>query len=206
MKAFLRWLGRIIGSALTIVLVIVLFPHISRIVEKLMPNESGAAIKASAILAEKLENSSRLETLTVEADGVLSYDVRAAFLGSVANINASYQYNASFGIDLKKVSLKVQGNQITFMLPHPELIQDRLTPVAVHRDDFWYPGLSDNDYEQIMEEELSLCRERYLNGEHAETLWQATVAAFEQTISPWLNYVNSNLTFEYKQAEAEPAT
>ena len=105
MKAFMRWLSRIFGSAITIVLVIVLFPHLSRLAAKFMPDESGSAIKASAILSEKLEHSSRLETFRVSADGVLNYDIQAAFIGTVATINASYRYDASFGIDLQKVKM-----------------------------------------------------------------------------------------------------
>ncbi len=202
MRAFLRWIGRTVGSAVTIVLVIILFPYISRFASKLMPDESGSAIKASAILAENLERGSRLETLKVEIDGVLNYDIQAAFIGSVANISASYKYAASFGIDLQKVVLQREGNEITFILPQPELIQDSLTPNEVYRDDFWYPGFSDHDYEKLMENERLACREHYLSGEQAETLWHATVDAFEQTISAWLrNIMTTSLTFHYEHAE-----
>ena len=200
MKALLRWLAKIVGSALTLVLVIVLFPHISRIAARLLPDESGAAIKASAILAEKLENSSRLETMKVQADGVLNYDIQAAFIGTVANINASYQYNGSFGIDLKAVAIQADGNDLTFILPLPEVIQDSLTPDEVHRNDFWYPGFSDQDYEQLMEAERLVCRERYLSGEYADQLWSATLAAFQQTIAPWIQHAAPSLVLNYEQA------
>ena len=203
MRAFVRWLGRIIGSALTIVLVIILFPHLSRLAAKFMPDESGAAIKASAILAEKLEQSSRLETLRVSADGVLNYDIQAAFIGSVANINASYCYDASFGIDLQKVQMQASGNELTFYLPETEVLLDSLTPSEVYRDDFWYPGFSDQDYENLLENERLLCRERYLSGEYEETLWQASVEAFEKTISPWISNIQSQLVFRYEKITAE---
>ncbi len=203
MRAFVRWLGRIIGSALTIVLVIILFPHLSRLAAKLMPDESGAAIKASAILAEKLEQSSRLETLRVSADGVLNYDIQAAFIGSVANINASYCYDASFGIDLQKVQMQASGNELTFYLPETEVLLDSLTPSEVYRDDFWYPGFSDQDYENLLENERLLCRERYLSGEYEETLWQASVEAFEKTISPWISTIQGRLVFRYEKITVE---
>lgn len=200
MKGFLRWLAKIVGSAVTIVLVIVLFPHISRFASKLMPNEAGAAIKTSAILADKLESSARLETLRVEADGVLNYDIQAAFIGSVANINATYKYEASFGIDLRKVVLQTAGNEITFILPEPEVLQDSLTPNEIYRDDFWYPGFSDADYEKLMEDERLACRNAYLSGENAEQLWNATVSVFTDTISAWLKNSNADLTFRYERA------
>lgn len=198
MKALLRWLARIISSVLTISLVIVLFPHLSRIAARIMPDESGAAIKASAILTEKLTNSGRLETLQISADGVLNYDIQAAFVGSVATINAAYQYEASFGIDLQKVKMQATGNEITFFLPEPEVLLDSLTPVEVYRNDFWYPGFSDQDYEALMENERLKCRERYLSAEYQEQLWQASIDAFERTIAPWLTALHGQLTFHYE--------
>lgn len=198
MKRFFRWLGKVIGSALTIILVIVLFPHISKLAARLMPDESGAAIKASAILAQRLESSARLETLKVQEEGVLNYDIQAALIGSVANINASYVYEASFGIDLSKVLLQPSGDQLVFILPEPELIQDNLTPKEVYRDDFWFPGFSDSDYEKLMENERVARRDIYLNGEKLEQLKAATIAAFESTIQVWLQDVDAALSFQYE--------
>lgn len=198
MKSFFRWLGKVIGSALTIILVIVLFPHISKLAARLMPDESGAAIKASAILAQRLESSARLETLKVQEEGVLNYDIQAALIGSVANINASYVYEASFGIDLSKVLLQPSGDQLVFILPEPELIQDNLTPKEVYRDDFWFPGFSDSDYEKLMENERVARRDIYLNGEKLEQLKAATIAAFESTIQVWLQDVDAALSFQYE--------
>lgn len=198
MKRFFRWLGKAIGSALTIILVIVLFPHVSKLAARLMPDESGASIKASAILAQRLESSARLETLKVQEEGVLNYDIQAALIGSVANINASYVYEASFGIDLSKVLLQPSGDQLVFILPEPELIQDSLTPKEVYRDDFWFPGFSDSDYEKLMENERVARRDVYLNGEKLEQLKAAAIAAFESTIQVWLQELNSTLSLQYE--------
>ncbi len=206
MKAFLRWLGRVVGSAITIVLVIIFFPYLSRIAEKLMPDESGAAIRTSAILASRLENSARLETLKVAEDGVLNYDIQAAFLGSVANINVSYQYVGSFGVDLKKVQMQAAGNTITFILPDPELIQDDLIPAEVHKNDFWYPGFSEMDYERLLEKEKNARREVYLAGEKATYLWNSSVEAFQSVVEVWMKEIGGHLTFRYERAaEAPPA-
>lgn len=205
MKAFFRWLAKVVGSALTIILVIVLFPHVSKLAASLLPDESGAAIKASAILSSKLENSARLEIMTVEEEGVLNYDIQAALIGSVANINVSYVYEASLGIDLSKVVMKPTGNVITFILPPFEVLQDSLTPQEVYRDDYWYPGFSDADYEKLLQEERLARRNVYLNGEQQEALWNATTQAFEQTISAWLRGLDNRLTFQYEQAAEMPA-
>lgn len=204
MRAFFRWLAKIIGSALTVILVVVLFPYVSRLAARLLPDESGAAIRASAVLATKLENSARLETLKVEEDGVLNYDIRAAFIGSVAQVNVSYKYEASFGIDLNEVTIQASGNELVFTLPQPVLIQDVLTPSEVYQDDFWYKGFTLKDYENLLESERLARREEYLSGDASAQLWDATIEAFEKTIAAWLKDVNSSLTLTYRQAEESP--
>lgn len=201
MKAFLRWLAKILGSVITMVLVVVLFPYASRWAAKLLPDESGAAIRASAVLATRLENSARLETLKVEEDGVLHYDIRAAFIGSVAEVNVSYKYEASFGIDLNEVTMQTTDSEITFTLPQPVLIQDVLTPSEVYQEDFWYKGFTLEDYEKLLESERIARREAYLIGDARAELWDATLAAFEKTIAAWLKDVNGNLKLTYLQAE-----
>lgn len=201
MKHFLRWLAKIAGSVITISLLIIFFPHISRLANMLMPDESASAIKTSAVIATRLENTARLETMKVEEDGVLDYDIKAAFLGSVANLTATYTYEASFGIDLSKVELQVSGSEITFILPSPELIQDSLTPKEVYSDEFWYPGFSKADYQSIMDEERIARRTEYLSGEKSAALIEMTQATFEKTIAAWMKELNSTLTVHYQWAQ-----
>ena len=50
MKTFLRWIARTVGSAISLVLVIVLFPYVSDIAAKLLPDESGSAIRPAQLL------------------------------------------------------------------------------------------------------------------------------------------------------------
>ena len=202
MKSFLRWLGKTVGSAVTIVLVFVLFPYVSKWAAKLMPDESGAAIKVSAIIASQIEESARLETLKVDEEGVLNNDIQAAFIGSVANINVRYAYSASFGIDLSQVEMRVSGSEITFVLPVPEVIQDSLTPLETYRDDFWYPGFSDADYAKLLEDERLARRDVYLSGESAAQLLEATRVVFEKTIAAWMKDVNANIVIHYEMADA----
>lgn len=203
MKAFLRWLAKTVGGALTAILVIVLFPYVSRLASALLPDEGGAAIRASAVLSTKLENSARLETLKVEEDGVLHYDIRAAFIGSVAEVNVSYRYEASFGIDLREVTMQIVGDEIVFTLPQPTLIQDVLTPSEVYKDDFWYKGFSLEDYERLLESERLARREVYLTGESSEQLWDATVTAFENTVANWLKQVDARVKLTCLRAQPQ---
>lgn len=200
MKGLLRWLGRVIGSAVTIVLAVVLLPYASRLAARLLPDESGAAIRVSAVLASKFEETARLETFTVEDEGVLNYDIQAALLGSVANISIQYTYEASFGIDLQKVQMRAEGNKLTLVLPEPEVLQDALRPTEVQRDDFWYPGFSDADYEKLLEDERLARREAHLSDDR-EAMRQAAVSALDKTLSAWLNGLDSGISVDYVMAD-----
>lgn len=200
MKAILRWIGSVIGGALTLVMVVVLLPYASTLAAKIMPDEGRSAIKVSAVLASHFAEAARLETFTVEADGVLNEEFKASFVGTVGSINLRYTYQGSFGIDLKKVVFRVTGNQITLVLPEAEVLQDSLRPTEVHRDDFWVPGFTDADYEQLIEDERIARREAVL-AENEEAIWQATVSALESTFSEWLKGIVSNAKIEYVKAE-----
>lgn len=204
MKRFLRWILKVFTCALTLVLVFVMLPYAVKLAGRLMPDESGAAIKASAIIASKLENSSRLETLRVEEEGVLDYSVKPAFLPTVAEITAKYRYEASFGVDLSKVTIELADDHLTFILPPFELIQDSITPTEIYRDDYWYPWIKDEKYEKLFEDERKTRREVYLSGEQSAALWEATTASFEKTIISWMQELNTQLSFSCTQAPTEP--
>ena len=201
MKLFARWLGRVFCSVLSMCLIVVLFPYLSQFAKSIMPDEAGSAIRTSAVLATRLEDSARLETMKVCEDGVICYDIKAAFVGTVATVNVSYTYEASFGIDLSKVQMQVSRNRITFYLPAPELIQDSLTPIEVYKDDFWYPGFTEQDYFDLLEKERLTRREDYLYGSHRAVLITSSQTAFETTISSWMKNLNKNVEILYVHTE-----
>lgn len=204
MKRIGKWLLGLISSALTIVLVIVLLPYATKWVARVMPDESAAAIRASVVLSQELSQSAKLETLHVTEAGALNYEVKAAFLGTVASITAEYTYEGSFGIDLRRVTMTRSGTVLTLTLPAPELLLDSLSPSDITRDSALYPYLDDNDLQRVLAEERQNCRARYLSGDHADSLWDATVAAMEQTVAQWLGDVG-NFTIRYERAEATQA-
>ena len=203
MKALLKWLGRTVGSALTLVLVIVLLPHASRLMNSILPDLSGAAVTVSATLARNLQQSARLETAIAEEEGVLESGTEALFLGQVQKVTVRYTYHASLGIDLRKVQVKVTGNTITLLLPDMEVLSDSLTPEEISKDDFWYP-LTEERLQVLLRQEQERCRAYYLE-EHAQTeqAWADTVAALESTVSQWIALGNDRITIEYApQAQA----
>lgn len=197
MKALLKWLGRTVGSALTLVLVIVLLPHASRLMNSILPDLSGAAVTVSATLARNLQQSARLETAIAEEEGVLESGTEALFLGRVQKVIVRYTYRASLGIDLSKVQVKIAGNTITLLLPEMEVLSDSLTPEEISKDDFWYP-LTEERLQTLLNQEQERCRAYYLE-EHAHTnqAWADTVAALESTVSQWIALGDNRLTIEY---------
>ena len=203
MKVFGRWIAKFVGGALTLVMVFALLPYATRIINAIMPEENGAAIKASAIIATHLEASARLETLKVEEEGVLNYDIQAALIGNVASINVRYAYAGSFGIDLSKVQMQVTGNEIVFRLPAPEVLQDALIPLETYRNDFWYPGFSDDDYDKLLEKECSIRREAHLTGKNGQHLVEISQRMFEDTIASWIRNVNGNVEIRYETVSME---
>lgn len=200
MKRIGKWLLHILASALTIVLVIVLFPHVSRLLGTLLPDESAAAIRASVILSQQFSQRTHLETLHIIEDGSLNYEVKAAFLGTVASITADYTYEGSFGIDLSQITFSRSGSELTLTLPAPELLLDTLTPSDATVDTSLYPYLDENDYQRVLDEQKETCRARYLSGDESERLWDATIAALEETVSTWLAD-SGRLTIHYVRAD-----
>ena len=201
-EKLLKKLGGILGKALIIVLVIVLLPYASRLAERFLSDHAGQAINTSVILSEKLSSSARLETTRISAEGVLDSSTEALALGRVQHVQITYTYEASIGIDLSRVGMKVNGNEITFVLPKAEILQDSLTPGEIVRDDFWYP-LTDSRREKLLAEEKERCRERYLTDTgYDSTYWSDTVKAFEETIAAWINF-DGTLTFRYEQEATE---
>ncbi len=203
MKKFARWLGKIAATALTTVLVLALLPYASGLLGRIMPDEGAAAVKASAIISQKLDTSARLETLSVSEEGVLNHEINAAFIGTVASVSVRYRYAASFGVDLKAVEIRLDGSTLTFILPEPVLLNDSLTPLETYRNDAWYPYFDDNDHQRLLEDERLACRERYLGGDYEQQLRDATVQAFDETIADWIGSVRDQVTIQYQMAEQE---
>lgn len=201
MKGFLRWLTKIIATAVTIVLIVVLLPYASDLASAVLPDLSGAALNTSLLLSHKMENSARLETSVIEDEGILNSTTNAMFIGEVQSVTMKYTYRASIGIDLSKVKMNVRGSTITLTLPPVEILADSLTPDQVEKNDFWYP-LTESRRQKIINDELTLCRERCLSEYVASSdAWNSTVSAMENTVSGWLTNANAGVTVRYVQGK-----
>ncbi len=197
MKALLKWLGRVIGTALCLVLVIVMLPYASRWAAQIIPDLTGAAMTTSATLSRKLAQSARLECIQADREGVLESTVDALLIGTVQSVQIAYDYHASIGIDLSKVEVRVEGSRITLALPEMEVISDSLTPTQIDRKDFWYP-LTDERREKLLQDEREACRAAELEAAKTDEGWAYVTAALENTISGWIGEESPRLTIQYE--------
>ncbi len=205
MKHIGRWFAKVLGSALCIVLIFVMLPYASRLAAQWMPDLSGAALTQSATLAREIRSSARLETTTVDEQGVLTSTTTAFLIGVVQSVAISYDYHASVGIDLSKVAMDVSGNTITFYLPEPEVLADSLTPDYTNStiNDTWYT-LTDERRQALLEEER-LTRRAAVTQEQssAQAAWENTVAVFENYIAQWLQLANSRFVCRYEPLQTK---
>ena len=200
MKTLLKWLGRTILSVLTLVLVIILLPYASKLMNGILPDLSGSATTASLTLARHLQTAARLETTIIEEQGVLESTTDALFLGQVQKVTVRYTYRASLGIDLSKVEVQVNGKRITLLLPDMEVLSDSLTPEDIQKDDFWYP-LTEERLRGLLADEQARCQAYYLQQQmQSAQYWPHTIAMLEGTISQWLSLSDSSITIDYAPA------
>lgn len=195
-----RWFAKILGSALCIVLVFVMLPYAGRLAAQWMPDLSGAALVQSATLAREIRSSARLETTTVDEEGVLTSTTTAFLIGVVQSVAISYDYHASVGIDLSKVQLDVNDNTITFYLPAPEVLSDSLTPDYTRStiNDTWYT-LTDERRQELLEKER-LTRRAAVTEEQASAnaAWENTVAVFENYIAQWIQLASNRFECRFE--------
>ena len=202
MRAVGRWLARVLGTAAALVIVVAALPYASKLMDLWMPGVTGASIVQAATLSREIKGTARLETTTIDEEGILTSSTSALFLGEVQRVAIQYAYHASVGISLDKVQLRVEGNKITFVLPAPEVLADSLIPDYAKStiNDFWYK-LTDVRRQQLLDDE-QLARRTAVTEDQlsSDAAWSNTVAAFETYIASWLSKGNSNLTFAYERA------
>ncbi len=201
MKKTGQWLLSLLGKALILLLLIVLLPYAFRFSEKIFPDINGEIQTESMVLMRELQASSRLETATVDEEGVIDSKTSVILLGTVGRTTIYYRYKASIGIDLSKVQMKISGKKITFVIPQLEILQDSIEKTDVHQNNFLSHAI-DKNIDSLLSEQLSASRKYYLSqNEHSASVWEDTKQAFEETIAKWISTAgNSSYEFEYQKA------
>ena len=194
-----KWLSRTLAGAVSTVLVIVLLPWGAKLAWRYLPDLSGHTEVMAQTLSRRLEESARLETLKIEEEGLLTASTSALFLGTVQQVTIRYRYEASLGIDLRRVTVSAQGHTLILTLPPMEVLADSLTPESIDRDDFWYP-LTDRRREALLEEERLACRTRCLEEQLGSTeAWDQICRTLDTTIAQWLEGA-AGLTIAYERS------
>ena len=196
----LRFLLRIVSTALIISLVLVFLPRLTRLVGRLWPDPARTE-RVSELLSHELKDSARLETLTVDDQGVLTATVQAALIGEVQRVTMDYDYHASVGVDLTKVRLSAEDGILTLYLPPFEILSDSLTPTHVDRQDFWYP-LTEKRRAQLIEEEKASRADAILaEVGSSDDVWNRTVGTLSGLIRSWLGADTWLVTVEIRKEE-----
>ncbi len=190
----------IVGSALAVALVIALTPPLIGWLDELpfFQNEK-IAYSESILLSRQLQESAKLVTTTVEEEREKPIDLAVPVLGEVRNDIIYYVYNASIGIDLRKVKMSVNMREITLTLPELEVITDGATITEIKRDDFLYP-MTDEEIQEVLAEEIEECREHYLQeNQESEEVWKNTLSAIDSTISKWITWDDPTVTVKLER-------
>jgi len=196
----LRFLLRIVSTALIISLVLVFLPRLTRLAGRLWPDPARTE-RVSELLSHELKDSARLETLTVDDQGVLTATVQAALIGEVQRVTMDYDYRASVGVDLTKVRLSAEDGILTLYLPPFEILSDSLTPTHVDRQDFWYP-LTEKRRAQLIEEEKASRADAILAEViSSDDVWNRTVGTLSGLIRSWLGADTWLVTVEIQKEE-----
>ena len=196
----LRFLLRIVSTALIISLVLVFLPRLTRLAGRLWPDPARTE-RVSELLSHELKDSARLETLTVDDQGVLTATVQAALIGEVQRVTMDYDYHASVGVDLTKVRLSAEDGILTLYLPPFEILSDSLTPTHVDRQDFWYP-LTEKRRAQLIEAEKASRADAILaEVGSSDDVWNRTVGTLSGLIRSWMGADTWLVTVEIRKEE-----
>ena len=200
-RGMLRWLRRMTATTAAIVLSLALLPQVWSWLNDRLPELSGSTETISMVLSRHLEESSRLETSVVDDEGITTSRVDALIMGTVQTVTIRYRYQASIGIDLRRVSYSLEDGHLLMSLPPLEVLLDRITPISVDRKDFWYP-LTERRRQKLLNDELLRCRTHYLEeNSETEAAWENTVSVMHATLGSWLGEWMEGLQIEFVKQE-----
>ena len=192
--SLLRWLGRVTATVAAIYLAILLFPWAARGLFGIWP-DAGRARLVSETLSRELASSSRLETLTIDEQGVIGSTL-SVFFGDVQRVTIYYDYHASLGIDLSEVTVTAEGNEVVLYLPPMLLLSDSLTPTETVKWDV-LAGLSEKRRQKLMDDERQSRREAALETAASEEGWTRTCEVLRNLCTEWVSGLDADVSFRF---------
>ena len=198
----LRFPLRILSTALILALTVVMLPHLTRLAGRLWPDPARTE-RVSQILRHELSQSTRLETLTVDDQGVLTASVKAALIGEVQRVTIDYNYHASIGVDLENAEVSTEDSVITLILPPFEILSDSLTPTRIDRQDFWYPLTEKRRSALLEEERVKRAQAALEEVRSSEKVLRETADRLQRMVQSWIGMDTWLITVQIRIPPAE---
>lgn len=179
-----RFVVRLVSTALILALTLAFLPYATRWAAQLWPDPARTT-RVSEILRHELNQSARLETMTVDEQGTMTAGVQAALIGEVQRVTIDYDYHASIGVDLEEATVTSKGSVVTVSLPELEILSDALTPTQVDRQDFWYP-LTEKRRSQLLAQEKEIRGQNALEEANSTQAQQGMIQHLQKLIQSWI--------------------
>lgn len=201
-KRFLKKCGKILSTALVLVLVVSLLPYARQLLGRFLPSFKEDTSVTLERLSHEMAEVGKLTTVQYTDDGMIDSVTSALLVGNVQRVRIPYRYEIGLGVNLNQITLTAgEDGVITAAVPSVSMMYDGLTVTGEAQiDDFWYP-LSEEKYQQIIDSQALACREAYLSDAALlEKAWQSTAAALYGAFVQWMPEAED---FRFVPAEEE---
>lgn len=202
MPRALRFPIRILSTALILALAVVLLPRLTRLVGRLWPDPARTE-RVSQVLAREMRDSARLETMTIDEQGVLTATVNAALIGEVQRVTIDYDYHASLGVDLTGAEITEKDGVVILSLPPIGILSDSLTPTRIDRQDFWYPLTEKRRSALLEEERVKRAQAALEEVRSSEKVLKETADRLQRMVQSWIGMDTWLITVQIRIPPAE---
>lgn len=199
MKKAFKFILRIISLAAIIALTIVLYPHVSELINDTILD--GKYERTSVMLTQEMKKAGELTAIRHQETGLMEAKVDAAFIGTVGIVKAPYTYEIGLGFALSEVVLSATDEGIEAALPDIRMLYDQFQITGKPEISDWWQLMTEQRYQQMINDQHAACRNEYLKRhENMEAAWQAACEQLEELFSGWAGETVT-VTFVHKMEE-----
>lgn len=203
MKRLFKWLARVVGLALALMLAFSLWPYFRSAVTSLIGKMDYS--QAAQTLTHEMREVGKLTAVEYKDTGVMDAKTDALLLGTIQKVTVPYQYEISLGIDLSLVQIESVQDGLNVYLPDVELISDKLTVTGdAQIEDFWHL-MTENRYQAMLDSQALSLREGYINNKDTmDRAYDSAQKALEKFFSGWIK--DSGIRYSFRRlSEERPA-